>query len=51
MYYVWSFKNFFPFFAELMTSQKLQDFLYMVLVAGNFLNSVSQHFSIRLGRF
>jgi hypothetical protein len=32
------------FVAELMTSQKLQDFLYMVLVAGNFLNSVRFHF-------
>ena len=26
---------------ELMSSQKLQDLFYMVLIAGNFLNSVS----------
>ena len=29
-----------PFFAELMSSEKLQDLFYMVLMAGNFLNSV-----------
>jgi hypothetical protein len=27
---------------ELMASQKLQDLFYMVLMAGNFLNSVSK---------
>jgi hypothetical protein len=27
--------------AELLTSQKLQSLLYLLLVAGNFLNSVS----------
>lgn len=31
-------------FAELMSNQKLQNLLYMVLVAGNFLNSVSKRF-------
>ena len=29
------------FFSELMSNPKLQNLLYMVLVAGNFLNSVS----------
>jgi hypothetical protein len=28
---------------ELLTSQKLQSLLYLLLVAGNFLNSVSSH--------
>ena len=32
------------FVSEMMSSQKLQDLFYMVLMAGNFLNSVSKIF-------
>jgi hypothetical protein len=39
------------FHTELMTSQKLQDLLYMVLVAGNFLNSVSDKIRLRSSQY
>ena len=36
---------------ELMSSQKLQDLFYMVLIAGNFLNSVSTIYILQCCHF
>lgn len=41
LYYLVRFVLYCLYFADLMTNKPLQEVLYMVLVAGNFLNAVS----------